>query len=67
MLYDLGGIDKVDLNFSKCNKVEDHCPHHKKVVEFQSYPIMSAVAKGNLGLMQVLLNNKTIDVNVKDP
>ena len=28
---------------------------------------MSAVAKGNLGLTQQLLKNKTIDINAKDP
>ena len=49
MLYDLGGIDKVDLNYSKYNKVEDHCSHHQKdeIIKFKTYPIMSAVAKGN--------------------
>ena len=56
MFLDLGGADRVDLNFSKQN--EDGS-------DFEC-PLFCAVAKGNTKMLGLMLNNKNFDINITD-
>lgn len=55
LFYDLGGTSKVDLNFKQNN-----------TLEFPSYPIFCAAAKGSHLLIKMLLMNKSIDIQVSE-
>ena len=55
---DLGGVDRVDLNF-KSNVIFDG-------YEAPEIPILCAAAKGDERMIELILMNKTVDINVRD-
>jgi hypothetical protein len=74
MFLDLGGIDKVDLNFctKRKNKPSKACQStcHKEDsnhFKFRIFPIMSCVAKGKVSMLNIILKNKTVNINAQDP
>ena len=55
MLYDIGGIEKMEVNFMQKEKA------HK----YKIGPLFIACAKGNLDQLNLLLMNKSVDLETK--
>ena len=56
MFIDLGGVNRVDLNFSK---------QYNDGTGFEC-PVFVAAAKNDVQMMSLILQNATVDVNITD-
>jgi ankyrin repeat protein len=65
---DLGGADKLDLNFCTLMKKKNvkNQIEEDEDKNFRIFPIMTCVAKGKVQMLNLMLQHKTVDIDSRD-